>query len=139
MSMKINVNIITCIKVCRLNPFFQSPKGRSLFEFFKTTVGYHGTSEGRMRDQIKEGKFKNADRRIYIADKETAAAYALNAAKDGTKPLVLKIYSTTKPILNEITTGSWSGMGSLGMYEYFPAGPDQEVYIEKAYEVKDHN
>lgn len=139
MSMTVKANIITCTKEFLLNPVFQNPKGRSLFALFTTTVGYHGTSEGRMGDQIIEGKFANADRRIYVADKETATAYALKASRDGTKPLVLKIYSTTKAIFNESSNNSWSGVGDKGAYQYFPPGPTQDVFIEKGYEVKDHN
>jgi len=140
MSIIVKANIVTCTKAFNLTPVFENPKGRSLFDFFKTTVGYHGTTEGKMGTQIEEGKFENAGRRIYVADKETATAYALKRAQsDGTTPLVLKIYSVAKPIMNESTAGGWSGIGGLGMYQYFAPGEDQAVFIEKAYEVKDHN
>lgn len=131
MSMKVNVNIISCTKAFMLNPVFQNQKVKSLFDFFTRTVGYHGTSEGQIGDQLKEGKFENANRPIYLVpDKETATAYALRASrKDGTKPLVLEISSTTKTVSNE---------GDKGVYRYFPPGPTQDVSIDKAYEVKDH-
>lgn len=140
-SLVVEANIITCTKLFRLNPIYENPNGRGLLDIFTTTVGYHGTTEGQIESQLEDGKFENIGKRIYVADKETATSYALKRAeRDGTAPIVLKIYSRNKAEMNEISTSSsWSGMGGLGLYRYFPPSDSQEVYIEKAYKVADHN
>src|SRR5207253_6491405 len=119
----VSANLITHTQKFSLKPILlpKNQNGRTLIDIFITTVGYHGTTSGRIAGQLEEGKFDNLGKRIYFADEATATRYAIRAAKkDGADPIVLKIYSKNKPEANEITGGGWSGLGGLGAYQYFP-------------------
>lgn len=140
MSVITKADTMTKTQLFRLVPVFSNPKNGSLWDLFSKKVLYHGTSEGRIGEQLHAGQFENIGRRIYGDSESAAIGYALRAAKaDGTKPLVLKISSKVKPVLNEATDGGWSGLQSLGLYRYFAPGPDQNVKIESAYEVINHD
>lgn len=140
MSIITKVDTMTKTQLFRLEPVFTNPKGGSLWDLFSKKVLYHGTSEGRIGGQLQAGQFDNIGRRIYGDSESAAISYALKAAKaDGTKPLVLKISSKAKPLWNEDTDGGWSGLKGLGIYRYFAPGPDQNVKIESAYEVINHD
>ncbi len=115
---------------------YQNPESSVVDLIFKRYKGYHGTLLERVGDeQIQSGKFDQRERRIYLADFETAKRYAEKRCTGQKTPVIVKISSETKPLWNEITLDG-HGFTGLGAYEYFPA--NAQVRIEAVYMVEDN-
>ncbi len=97
---------------------------------------YHGTSFGRLGDQLEKGVFADRGGKIYYDSMETAIQYALKASLDDrTMPLVLQIISDNPSKTNEIPVDGWGfGHGYQGWYSYVETN-GEPVYIVRAHEV----
>lgn len=74
----------------------------TLMERLTRHSGYHGTTLALLgEEQLREGRFFRMDHEIFLGDFKTAARFAYRrASQTRSEGIILKISSTTKPILN---------------------------------------
>jgi hypothetical protein len=92
--------------------------------------GFHGTSLEALSNQLQNGKFDNQNRRIYFASVDTAVDYAHFKESCGEHGIIVELSSDCHSQLNDFINED------LGFYCFIPPGKDQEVFIERAWEVR---
>ena len=100
------------------------------------TTGYHGTSMKALGNQLETGEFEDKGKKIYVGTLAEAVHYAAKKSSlDGSRPIVLKVYSDQKAIDNDFSMEGHGVSVGLGAFSYLLA-ENGKVYIQEAFETQ---
>ncbi len=136
----INITLQKGVTSIRLTPVYVNPNFSNLRVIWERVSGqraveYHGTANSLLGNQLFEGQFtcKGPGARLYMADKETAAGYAVKKGGRKNDGLLLKVTTLGSLHWNKMDLEGSGARCGLGFYRYAELHPT--VHILEAWAV----